>query len=78
MAETGCAALRYDEVSMGALAMSGSGNPSMESDPAKEESDRPGLDLEDDPNSPEAIAPDVIAPDLDNARLTPPGEIGPM
>ncbi len=61
--------------------MSGTGNPTMESDPTKEEppleDDRPGLDLDDDPTKPEAVAPDVIAPDLESPGSMPTG-IGPM
>ena len=37
------------------------------------EDDRPGLDVEDDPTVPEAVSPDVIAPELDRSNPLEPG-----
>ena len=38
--------------------------------------ERPGMDVNDDPTSPESIAPDVIAPDIESPNSMP--TIGPM
>ena len=56
--------------------MSGTGNPSIERDPANEENERPGLDPEHEAETdPDAVAPNVIAPSIDSPTVP---DIGPL
>lgn len=38
--------------------------------------ERPGLDIHDDPTQPEAVAPDVVAPDLGKSTIFDDGTLG--
>ena len=56
--------------------MSGSIDPSTTSEPDPDKGglfdERPGMDVHDDPTSPESVSPDVIAPDIESPGSTPP------